>query len=69
MSRTVRKLRLSNKTYPEGRVPRSTRHVCRCSYCTGVDKNLLIKKIHNRELKQFIKVIPNDILNTWNIHI
>ena len=60
MSRTTRKLRLSYKTYTEGRIPKDTRHVCRCSYCTGVDKNLLVEKIHNRELKQFINNMQNE---------
>jgi len=54
MSRTLRRSKKDNKIYPEGQFPKVFRYVCRCSYCTGVDKQTLVNKIQKKELKQLI---------------
>lgn len=47
MSRTVRKDKYG-RTYKLK--PKSGGYICNCSYCTGVDKNILSEKIANREM-------------------
>ena len=57
MSRTIRKDKEGNK-FPDGRASYpEINYRCRCSWCTGIDKQALECKIAKRELKQELKDI------------
>ena len=56
MSRTIRKDVFGNKfSESQKRKDANARYHCHCSYCTGVDRNELIEKIAEKELKTEIK--------------
>jgi hypothetical protein len=56
MSRTLRKDR-NNNIHSDGKPLNTSPYICNCSYCTGVDRNKLLKTILNRELKKELETI------------
>lgn len=55
MSRTIRKSKNGIK-YNDGNLKHEgIRYSCNCSWCTGVDKRKLEKKIAMRELNNYLK--------------
>lgn len=56
MSNTIRKDR-NNKSYKEGLKKKDGRYRCQCHYCVGVDRNELVDKIAEKELKEQIRII------------
>lgn len=56
MSRTIRKEKGTDRTYPEGQNNKyRIRYICNCSYCTGVSKKKLQEKIAKKEMMKEIK--------------
>ena len=58
MSDTIRTDRDGVKR-KEGLHKKQKIHICRCSYCTGVDRNLICEKIAEKELKNFKNNLHN----------
>lgn len=56
MSNTYRKDR-NGISYKEGLKKKDGRYRCQCHYCIGVDKNELVEKIAEKELKTELKEI------------
>lgn len=54
MSNTIRK-DINGKNYKEGLKKKDKRYRCQCHYCVGVDRNELVDKIAEKELKEQIK--------------
>lgn len=55
MARTFRKIKDTNERFVEGQIPRTSTYICRCSYCTGVDKNELKDSIAKKEMLKQIQ--------------
>lgn len=53
MSRTIRNSKYNGK-YKDGQT-RNIAYICRCTYCTGVDKKVLQEKIAKREMLKEIQ--------------
>jgi hypothetical protein len=54
MSNTLRKDR-NGKVFKESIKKHNGRTRCRCEYCSGVDRNVLVDKIAEKELKEELK--------------
>lgn len=64
MSDTYRKDK-NGKTLKEGLKKKDGAYRCNCHYCVGVDRNELIEKIAEKELRNYISDLiqdtPNDL--------
>lgn len=59
MSNTIRKDK-NGKKFKEGLKKKEVGYRCSCHYCVGVDRNELIDKIAEKELKTEIKNLENE---------
>lgn len=56
MSNTLRKDK-NGKTFKESIKKHDGRTRCRCEYCSGADRNELVNKISEKELKEEVRIV------------